>query len=132
MFVLSSGSAGKVAEYTLGTGFDVSTASPVDSFSIKDQETNAQSIAFSKFGTKMFVVGNAGDDVNEYTLTTAWDVSTASFVDSFSVSGQESTPSSIWFDGSGKTMFIIGIAGDDVNVYKLSTAWDVSTASHVP
>ena len=131
MFVLSSGSAGKVAEYTLGTGFDVSTASPVDSFSIKDQETNAQSIAFSKFGTKMFVVGNAGDDINEYKLGTAWDVSTASFVDSFSVSGQEATPSSIWFDGSGKTMFILGSAGDDVNVYKLGTAWDVSTASHV-
>jgi len=25
-------------------------------------------------------VGNAGDDVNVYKLTTAWDVSTASFV----------------------------------------------------
>ena len=30
----------------------------------------------------MFVVGNAGDDVNEYTLTTGFDVSSASFVDS--------------------------------------------------
>ena len=30
-------------------------------------------------GLKMFIVGNNGDDVNEYTLTTAWDVSTASF-----------------------------------------------------
>jgi len=30
---------------------------------------------------------------------------------------------------SGKTMFIIGIVGDDINGYKLSTAFDVSTAS---
>jgi len=37
----------------------------------------------------MFIVGNAGDDVNEYTLATAFDVSSASFVDSFSISGQE-------------------------------------------
>ena len=29
----------------------------------------------------MFVVGNTGDDVNEYTLTTGFDVSSASFVD---------------------------------------------------
>ena len=31
----------------------------------------------------MFVIGGAGDDVNEYTLTTGFDVSTASFVDRF-------------------------------------------------
>jgi len=34
-----------------------------------------------------------------------------------------------FFDSSGKTMFIVGQAGDDVNVYKLSIAWDISTAS---
>jgi len=34
-----------------------------------------------------------------------------------------------FFDSSGKTMFIPGQAGDDVNVYKLSIAWDISTAS---
>ena len=37
----------------------------------------------------MFVVGDHGDDVNEYTLSTGFDVSTASFVDSFSVASQE-------------------------------------------
>ena len=62
-------------------------------------------------------------------LTTAWDVSTASFVDSFSVNSQESNPQDIWFDSSGNTMFIVGQNGDEVNVYKLTTAWDVSTAS---
>jgi len=77
----------------------------------------------------MFIVGSNGDDVNKYTLTTAWDASTASFVDSFSVATQEANPQDIWFDSSGKTMFIVGMAGDDVNVYKLTTAWDVSTAS---
>ena len=77
----------------------------------------------------MFILGKAGDDVNEYTLTTAWDVSSASFVDSFSVNSQEGNPRDIWFDSSGKTMFIVGNQGNDVNVYKLTTAWDVSTAS---
>jgi hypothetical protein len=118
-----------VNEYTLTTGWDVSTASFVDSFSINSQETAPRGIAFSKSGMKMFVAGDNGNDVNEYTLTTAWDVSTASFVDSFSISSQEAQVRDIWFDSSGKTMFIVGIAGDDVNVYKLTTAWDVSTAS---
>ena len=118
-----------VEEYTLTTAWDVSTASFVDSFSVATQETVPSGLAFSKSGDKMFIVGSNGDDVNEYTLTTAWDISTASFVDSFSVISQEANPQDIWFDSSGKTMFIVGQAGDDVNVYKLTTAWDVSTAS---
>jgi len=43
-------------------------------------------------GLKMFVVGNNGDDINEYTLTVQWDVSSASFVDSFSVASQDGAP----------------------------------------
>ena len=121
--------ADQVDEYTLATAWDVSTASFVDSFNVQDQEGTPTGIAFSKSGEKMFVVGSGGRDVNEYTLSTAWDVSSASFVDSFSVATQEANPQGIWFDSSGKTMFILGKAGDDVNVYKLTTAWDVSTAS---
>jgi len=48
-------------------------------------------------GLKMFIVGNQGDDINEYTLTTAWDVSSASFVDSFSVASEDGGPSGIAF-----------------------------------
>ena len=48
-------------------------------------------------GMKMFIMGYDGNDVNEYTLSTAWDVSTASFVDSFSVASEEISPSGIAF-----------------------------------
>jgi len=77
----------------------------------------------------MFILGKTGDDVNEYTLTTAWDVSSASFVDSFSVASEEASPSDIAFSKSGEKMFIVGNNDDDVNEYTLTTAWDVSTAS---
>ena len=79
----------------------------------------------------MFIVGSIGDDVNEYTLSVAFDVASASFVDSFSVASQETKPSDIAFSKSGMKMFIVGYKGNDVNEYTLSTAWDVSTASFV-
>ena len=79
----------------------------------------------------MFIAGDSGNDINEYKLDVAWDVSSASFVDSFSVNNQEAAVRDVWFDSSGKTMFIVGKSGDDVNVYKLNVAWDVSSASHV-
>jgi len=130
MFVV--GLAGdNVNEYTLSTPFDVSTASFVDSFSVTAQETGPTGLAFSSDGAKMFVVGVTGDDVNEYTLSTPFDVSTASFVDSFSVAAQEGGPRGIAFNTDGTKMFVVGAAGTDINEYTLQTAFDVSTASFV-
>jgi len=134
MFVVESGGSSHhdwVLEYTLATAWDVSSASYVDLFSVRGEDRAPQDIAFSKSGEKMFIVGNQWDNVLEYTLATAWDVSSASFVDYLDISSQEETPTGIWFDSSGKTMFILGNDGDDVNVYKLTIAWDVSTASFV-
>ena len=130
MFVVGS-SGDDVNEYTLSTGFDVSTASFVDSFSVSSQDTSPFGLAFNTDGTKMFVVGSSGLDVNEYTLSTGFDVSTASFVDSFSVSSQEANPKALAFNTDGTKMFVVGYAGDDVNEYTLSTGFDVSTASFV-
>ena len=130
MFVLGD-SGDDINEYTLTTAFDVSTASFVDSFSVASQEDEPQGLAFSNDGTKMFVVGNSGDDINEYTLTTAFDVSTASFVDSFSVSSQDTSPWGLAFSNDGTKMFVVGNSGDDINEYTLTTAFDVSTASFV-
>ena len=130
MFVLGN-SGIDVNEYTLSTGFDVSSASFVDSFSVSSQETNPLGLAFNTDGTKMFVSGTSGADVNEYTLSTGFDVSTATFVDSFSVSSQDIAPYGLAFNTDGTKMFVVGTIGDDVNEYTLSTGFDVSTASFV-
>ena len=134
MFITdTAGSTDNVLEYTLTTAWDVSTASFVDKFDVRGQDRAPTDIAFSKSGEKMFITGNQKDNVYEYTLTAAWDVSSASFVDSFDISSQETEVRGIWFDSSGKTMFIVGGKDGvvDVNIYKLTTAWDVSTASFV-
>ena len=128
MFILGFTTADKVFEYTLSTGFDVSTASVVDGFSIASEEDFVGGMAFNDDGTKMFVVGRTADAVFEYTLSTGFDVSTTSYVDSFSVADQEDLSTGIAFNSDGTKMFIVGAAGDEVNVYKLSTGFDVSTA----
>ncbi|MDC6464664.1 secretion protein, partial [Candidatus Pelagibacter ubique] len=86
---------------TLFTSSAQATTSFVDSFSVSSQETGPTSVTFNNDGTKMFVLGYIGDDVNEYTLSTGFDVSTASFVDSFSVRAQEIVPNSVSFNNDG-------------------------------
>jgi hypothetical protein len=69
--------------------------------------------------------------VNEYDLSTAWDITTASYLQNFSVAAQETNPQDLFFKPDGTKMYVIGSSGDDVNEYDLSTAWDVTTASYL-
>ena len=124
-------SGDEVNEYTLSTGFDVSTATYTQLFSVSAQETNPMGMAFNNDGTKMYVFGTTGKDVNEYVLSIGFDVSTAAYSQVFSVASQEAAPSGIVFNDDGTKMFVIGFDGDEVNEYSLTTAFDVSTASHV-
>ena len=120
-----------VNEYNLSTAWDISTASYSQNFYIGSQETAPHGLFFKPDGTKMYVTGTVGDDVNEYNLSTAWDVTTASFLQRFSVSAQEAGPSDIFFKPDGLKMYVTGYSGDNVYEYDLSTAWDISTTSYL-
>jgi hypothetical protein len=121
-----------VYQYTLSTPWSIATASYDSiSFSVAGQETIPTGISFRPNGLSMYVVGSTGDAVYQYTLSTAWNISTATFLQSFSISGQEATANKMCFTGDGTRMFIGGSSGDDVNVYNLTTPWDISTSSFV-
>ena len=114
------------------TPFDVSTASFVDSFSIPIRDTHPHGIAFSTDGTKMFVVDNNDQDVQEYVLSTPFDVSTAVFADYFSVASQIKSATGIAFSTDGAKMFVVdeGRHSTDIHEYVLFTPFDVSTAEY--
>jgi len=130
MYIIGS-SGDDVNEYDLSTAWDISTASYLQNFSVAAQEISPQSIFFKPDGTKMYIIGSSGDDVNEYDLSTAWDVTSASYLQNFSVAAQETGPSGMFFKPDGTKMYVIGTTGDDVNEYDLSTAWDVTSASYL-
>ena len=121
----------KIFQYSLSTAWNISTASYDSvSFSVAAEETIPQGLAFKSDGTKMYVVGKGSDTVYQYSLT-AWDLSTASYDSvSFSVLTEEANPTSLAFKSDGTKMYVVGISGDKVFQYSLSTAWNISTASY--
>jgi sugar lactone lactonase YvrE len=68
------------------------------------------------------------DIVFEYSLSIAFDISTAFFVDSFSVAAQDIFPTGLAFSTDGTKMFVVGNENDKVYEYDLSTGFDVSSA----
>ena len=118
-----------VDEYALSTPWDITTASYSQSLSVVSQDGGMQDVQFKPDGAKMFLVGQNNDSVYEYALSTAWDISTASFTTSFSVASQEGTPKGLVIEESGLKFYIIGTSTDRLHEYAMSTAWDLSTAS---
>jgi len=121
-----------VYQYSLSTAFDVSTASYDSvSFSVASEETFPYNLAFNSDGTKMYISGGGSGSVSQYSLSTAFDVSTASYDSvSFSVDSQDDIPTGIAFNSDGTKMYMVGRQNDSVFQYSLSTAFDVSTASY--
>ena len=91
------------------------------------QETNPAGLAFNNDGTKMFITGPGGDKVYEYSLSTAFDVSSASYAGSaqdLDVSGETAAPYGLNFNNDGTKLYVVG--GGKIHQYTLNTPYDVS------
>ena len=128
--LITVNSSTQVGSHDLSTAYDMSTITASQAYNISE-ETSVEDARFSSDGTKMYVVGITNDTVYQYSLSTAFDVSSASYDSvSFAINGQESAPRALAFSSDGTKMYISGNSGDDINEYDLSTAWDLSTASY--
>ena len=125
-YLQSAGTDGSGSE-----GYSLTSASYDGvSFSVASQDTIPYGITFKSDGTKMYIVGDAGNDINEYALSTAWDISTASYTTVFSVATQATVPFDIHFKPDGTSFYISDRITDTIFQYDITTAWDISTASY--
>jgi len=125
--------AGKIHEFTLGTAWDISSASFTTSFSVTGQMAASypRAFTFNDDGTIAYINDTTNNIIFQYTLTTAYDISTMSYATkSFSVG---STHQTFELNDDGTKLFINHVSGtyiDTIREYSLSTAWDISTASY--
>jgi sugar lactone lactonase YvrE len=123
----------KIYQYTLSTPWDISTATYDSvSFDTSTQDTDPQGVFLKDDGLKMYVMGDSNNTVFQYTLGTAWVVSSATYDSvSFSIATQEVNPTDLFFKSDGTEMYVTGTqVNSNVYRYTLSTAWDVSSATH--
>ena len=131
MYYIHSG-ADKVIEVDLSVAWDIASGNDDSSLAeldISGQETSPYDLYIKPDGTEMYQIGITGDDVNQWTLSTAWDITSATYTRSFSVSTQETNPRGVTFKSDGTKMYVTGTTTDKIHEYDLSTAWDISTAS---
>ena len=132
------GTSDAVIEYILTTPYDISTAIVNNTKGVsRGGSTEATQVVFNNDGTKMFIVNHARPKrtVDYYSLSTAFDISTATFDDEFDISGQEVRANSIAFNNDGTRMIVAGAGNTSqhrIHEYSLSTGFDLSsTVTHL-
>ena len=126
-----------VTQYTLTNGgygyeydlryVDESTAT---TFSVASQDNTPTGFHFKSDGTQMWMVGDENDKIYKYTLSTAWDISTASISQTMSGTTQTS-PDDIALSDDGEYVYVHGEGDYQIHQYELSTPYDLSTIGDV-
>lgn len=123
-----------VEEYSLGTNYDIRASSHSHSLDISSHTNTPWGLSFKPDGTKMFLINSQADaeKVQEYHLSTAFDLSSASYDSEVDVSSEDAAHG-ITFNDTGSRMYLSATtglgSGGTIWDYTLSTAFDVSTAS---
>lgn len=124
MFMLGR-SRRQIFQYALTIPFDVTLGILFTghTLSVNSEDFTPQDIVFDHTGTKLFVIGSSGDEINQYSLANPFDISSGVTFDGgpYSVASQETEPEGLAFDVRGTRMFVVGSDGDEVNQYLIGT-----------
>ena len=119
-FYAFSSNDNTIYQYNATSAYDISTASYASKSFNPSSDAPAPSggISFNSDGTELFVGGASADSIYKFDLSTAYDISTASYSGvSFAVGNSILTPHCVRFGNSGTKMFVIDSTSDTVFQY---------------
>jgi len=122
---------GRVVECSMDAPFQLA-GSTDEYFEDVIQDAVPQGFAFKPDGTAVYVVGTGNDNIEQYPLSTPWDITTMSGISRVDVSTGISNPTSITFNQDGTVMLMVGLGSSLVRQWNLATPWDVSTGTVGP
>jgi len=114
-----------IDEYDLGTAWALSTAVYLQEFDISGAEDTVEGMFMREDGKLLVIAGDEADRMNSYSLSTAWDITTASLLDSTALT----KPAGMWFSRNGLKVFWMRQDTDVLSIYDLTSPFRISTAS---
>jgi len=115
---------------TFSPGYEQANKRLNNIFSIGSADNSVRGIEFNNDGTKMYLVGFGDDNIQQFTLSTAYAVGTASYSGYYSLGGDGHTnPYNMRWNNDGTKFFITDYASDVVAEYSVTNAYDVTSGT---
>ena len=125
------GDTGRVRQYTMSTPYDLNTASYTGQYNHSGSSGRSLCIKFKPDGLAMYLLEYDADTIKQYTLSSAWDITTASYASkSLSYSSQEAQGFGFAFNSDGSKLLLCGQVHDTIFQYNLSSPYDLNTGSY--
>lgn len=105
---------------------DIETPPNIPSYSYGATATEPRSIWFSSDGLNLYVCDSADNNINYYTLGTAWDITSASHTGDFATGVTD--PIGLYIKSDGITFWVVNYNTDTIRQYHMVTPWDMSSA----
>jgi hypothetical protein len=114
-----------------GTGFNLTSLVHNQNFNLAENDS-PEDVSFSPNGLKMYMLGDGDpvpnkDEVYEYDLTNAFDISTASFLQKITLYPETISPQGMFLKPDGTKLYITANANSTVAQYDFSTPYDITT-----
>ena len=136
MFILDGSTEKRVEEYNLSTPYNPDTKTLTKILANATSSNFHQGLGFNADGSKMFVVkgedstDNADNKIDEYALSTAFDISTATLTGTFSPTiSSNADITGLAFNSTGSKMYHLDFDDDKVYEYSLTCPFKVTSSS---
>ena len=124
LIIVESGTQ-KVLEISMATAYDItSTPTSGNSFSLSSFGANySRGLFFNPAGTLAYICDVNAAVIREFSLSSAFDVSTMAYSQQFAVGSQDGTPNQAVFKPNGTKMYMIGDANNKIYEYATEAAY---------
>ena len=94
-------------------------------------QSEGRGVWFKPDGTRMYYGEGYNNTIKQWTLTTPWDISTQTNLVTFTTAFTSGLNllGSVKFSDDGSKMLVKQLYGNVINVFPLSTPWDISSAN---
>ena len=139
IFILGTGTAGRnganqdgVHRWSLSTPYDIGSITAADN-TFTEVGVNPRGLAFNNDGTKMFILNETAQQVEEYNLSTPYNPDTKGPLANTLSNAKAAGHQGLGFNNDGSKIFVVkhgnSQAANKIDEYALSTAFDISTAT---
>jgi len=135
LFIFDETSDSLIKQYSLNSPYNLSNptlqkqSTGTSDKTFETIEKQPTGFTFSADGSKMFITGKNKTKVQEFNLSTPFDLSSVSRTDAYNVAGQIDTVAGITFSADGLKMFVLDSKNNadnkDVNEYDLTCGFGV-------
>jgi hypothetical protein len=108
-YMMGKAATSAVHQYALSTAWDVGTGSHSNAYNTSGQTTSGTDVSFSSDGLQMFIVGEGSRSIHQYSLSTAWETSTATYTNKvYNLTAQANTnPLGLYLTPDGTRIFVV-------------------------